>query len=266
MVFTGFQQHQFPEYEVITPHTHESFTVRTLTVQEEEKLKGSYISPLKITELLNQCIYNVITNKPKHIDSFESFLKNLTIRDREALLFGVHHISYEEIRNYDVPCLNPSCQKMNSVTVNASDIFDVVPYPEEGILQKRVDKYLPVFNKLRVTLKQPTMHDEIYGLRNLGARPGATNDQIISILPIVGIYEEDDNGEILQSFEDKEDILDAYKSLPSRDKKYINQQYSEEFGQYGITLRMKMICQYCGEERIANIDIIENFFSMVYSD
>ena len=266
MVFTGFQQQQLPEYEVITPHTHESYTVRTLTVQEEEKLKGSYISPLKVTELLNECIYNVIVNAPDHITSYTEFLRNVTLRDREALLFGVHHISYEEVRNYDVPCMNPTCQKINSITVNASDIFDVIPYPEEGILSARVSEYLPKFSKLRVQLKQPTLIEEINSMKELGSRPGSTNDQIISTLPIAGIYEEDDNGEILQSIEDRSDILDAYRKLPSKDRKFINKKYTEAFGQYGISLRVKTICQSCGEERTANVDIVDNFFSMVYSD
>lgn len=265
MVFTGFQQ-PFPEYEVITPQSHQSFKVRTLTVQEEEKLKGSYVTPLKITELLNRCIYDVTTEAPDDITSFDEFLKNVTLRDREALLFGVHHISYEEIRNYDVPCTNPNCQHVNSVTVNASDIFDVIPFPENDVLSKRVDHQLEVFKKIRVKLKQPTLYDEIHGLKNLGARPGTTNDQIISILPIVGIYEEDDDGNVVQQFEDKEDILDAYKSLPSKDKKSINKKYTDEFGQYGITLKMRMTCQQCSQERVANVDIVENFFSMVYSD
>lgn len=265
MTFTGFQQ-KLPEYEVITPQTNQSFMVRSLTVQEEEKLKGSLITPQKITEHLNKCIYEVISQLPQGINSFEDFLKSVTLRDREALLFGVHHISYEEIRNYDVVCSNPRCGKSYSITTKASNIFNMNPYPHNDILKKRQNINLPVFQKVLVSIKQPTLKDEISGLKDLGSRPGANNDQIITILPICGIYEVNDDGDPVQSFEEPEDILDAYKSLPSKDKKEINKRYTEEFGQYGLDLRVKSVCEYCGEEQEVRVDIVDNFFSMVYSD
>ena len=265
MTFTGFQQ-KLPEYEIVTPQTNQSFMVRSLTVQEEERLKGSLVTPQKITEHLNKCIYDVINQIPEGISSFEDFMKSVTLRDREALLFGVHHISYEEIRNYDVVCGNPRCGESYSITTKASDTFTMNPYPYDDILKRRVNYQLPVYQKVLVTLKQPTLKDEIAGLKNLGARPGTNNDQIITILPICGIYEIDDNGEPTQSFEEMEDILDAYKALPSKDKKEINKKYSEEFGQYGIDLKVKAVCEHCGREQEVRIDIVDNFFSMVHSD
>ena len=47
MTFKGFNI-KYPEYEVITPHTNLSFTLRSLNVQEEETLKGSLVTPQKI--------------------------------------------------------------------------------------------------------------------------------------------------------------------------------------------------------------------------
>ena len=55
-MFKGFDV-KYPEYEVITPQTKLSFTVRSLNVREEERLKGSLMTPTKIHEHLNKCIY-----------------------------------------------------------------------------------------------------------------------------------------------------------------------------------------------------------------
>lgn len=265
MTFTGFQQ-KLPEYEVITPQGNQSFLVRSLTVQEEERLKGSVMTPIRITEHLNKCIYDVITNSPDNINSFEDFLKNVTLRDREALLFGVHHISYEEIRNYQVRCGNPNCDRSYSVTTKASDTFNITPYPYDDIFKRREQFNLPVYKNVSVILKQPTLKNEVTILKDLGSRPGTNTDQIITILPICGIYEKSESNEELQSIEEPEDILDAYKALPSRDKKEINKKYIDTFGQYGIDLKIKTTCENCGHEQEVSVDIVDNFFSMVYSD
>ena len=136
MVFTGFENLKYPEYEVITPQTNLSFNVKTLNVQEEERLKGSLVTPQKVTEHLNKCIYESIVEKPKSIEDFETFLRTCTLKDRDALLYGLYHITYEEIRNYDVVC--SSCRKDYPVTISASDTFSFTPYPHKDILKKNV--------------------------------------------------------------------------------------------------------------------------------
>ena len=131
MPFTGFNV-PYPEYEVITPHTHLSFTLRSLTVQEEERLKGSMLTPASTTEHLNKCLYEAIVKKPDKIKEYKDFLNNLTLKDRDTLLYGLYHITYEEIRNYDITC--KSCRKEFPVTVSASDTFNFIPYPGKDIL------------------------------------------------------------------------------------------------------------------------------------
>ncbi len=66
-MFTGFKQSKYPEYEVITPQLQQSFSVRTLTVQDEEKMKGSLKTPLQIADHLNTCIFSAITKSPEEI-------------------------------------------------------------------------------------------------------------------------------------------------------------------------------------------------------
>jgi len=94
-MFKGFNL-QYPEYEVVTPHTHKSFTVRSLSVSEEEKLKGSLMTPSKITEHLNKCLFNSMVKKPEDVNDYSSFLKLTTIKDRDAILYGLYHINMKK--------------------------------------------------------------------------------------------------------------------------------------------------------------------------
>mgnify|MGYP001769661918 CR=1 FL=1 len=181
MPFTGFNL-KYPEYEVITPHTHNSFTVRSLNVQDEERLKGSLMTPTKVTEHLNKCIYETIVKKPDSIKEFKDFLKLLTLKDRDALLYGLYHITYEDIRNYDIKCKN--CKKDFSVTVSASDTFNFKPYPGEDILTKRLKIDLPKSPGVSVWIKQPTLEDEMESIKRMSSRPGTTMDIITETLII----------------------------------------------------------------------------------
>ncbi len=262
MVFTGFNL-KYPEYEVITPQTKLSFNVRSLNVQEEENLKGSLLSPHKVTEHLNKAIYDCITSKPEHIKDFETFLKSVTLKDRDALLYGLYHVTYEEIRNYDITC--GSCGRDYPVTVKASDTFSYEAYPGENILKHKVKVPLKISKGVTAVIKQPTLKDEISSIKSLGNRPGSSSSLINEIL-IIDSFEQDipEQADPLV-YKDKVDILDAYKTLPSRDKKVIFESYMKEFGNYGIFLKMRTNCIHCGNDEVIDIDLVSNFFRMVYS-
>ena len=260
MPFMGFHS-KFPDYEVITPQTHLSFTVRSLTVQEEEKLKGSMMTPSKITEHLNRCIYESIVQKPEVVTDYKTFLKNVSMKDRDCLLYGLYHITYDEIRNYEVRCSN--CRKEYQVTVQASSTFNYNSYPGEDIFSKRCEIALPVTKGVKVIIRQPSLEDEEHAIRTLTSSPGLTVEIIFETLIIENISEDTDQGVI--SFTDRVDIIDAYRSLPARDKRVIFEKYNEMFGSYGIELKMKSFCSHCGNEEIVNLDLVENFFRMVHS-
>jgi len=263
MPFIGFNNLKYPEYEVITPHTHLSFTVRSLSVQEEENMKGSMMTPVKVTEHLNKCIYDAIIKKPESIKDFQSFLKQVTLKDRDALLYGLYHITYEEIRNYDIRC--SSCKKEYPITIKASDTFNYNSYPAEDILTRTVKVELPVSKNISVFIKQPTLDDEIQALKTLVSIRGSNIDAVTQTL-IIDRFEEDVT-ELKQpnTYTDRYDILEGFKSLPARDRRKINKTYLDTFGNYGIELKMKSYCPSCGFEEIAIIDLVENFFRMVYS-
>jgi len=261
MPFTGFNI-KYPEYEVITPQTGYSFTLRSLNVQEEERLKGSMISPQKIAEHLNQCLYDSIVKKPANITNLDSFLKNVTLKDRDALLYGLYHVTYEEIRNYELKC--GSCGNQFPVTVKASDTFNFNAYPKKDILKARLRVPLPASTGVTAVVKQPTLFDEVASMRTLSSRPNSTMELITETLILDSFEEDIEERTEPVVYKDRSDVVDAYLTLPARDKRAIYKKYEEEFGKYGVELKMKSFCPSCGNEEVHNIDLVENFFRALY--
>jgi hypothetical protein len=262
MTFTGFQV-VYPEYEVITPQTKKSYTLRSLTVSEEERLKGSLMTPAKVAEHLNMCIFQSLVKKPEGVTDLNSFLKSTTLKDRDALLYGLYHITYEEIRNYQLKC--KECSNEYKITVQASSTFNFNPYPGNDIFKDKITFELPVTKGVFVTLKQPTLFDETMAVKNLSHRPGSTIEAITETL-IIEKFEQDvpERKEPIV-YDDRIDILDAYMSLAAKDKKEIFKQYSERFGNYGVELKMKSACSACGHEDVFDLDLVESFFRSLYS-
>ena len=260
MTFKGFDL-KYPEYEVITPQTKLKFSFRSLNVQEEEHMKGSLVTPAKVTEHLNKCLYESLVSKPTSIKDFDSFLKSVTLKDRDALLYGLYHITYEEIREYDVTC--GSCRKEYPVTVNASDTFNFLAYPGNDILSKKVKIALPVSEGVSAYVKQPTLYDEQSIINNLSNRPGSTVDLLSETL-IVDSFEQDVE-KITKPivYSDRVDILDAYMTLPAKDKRAIYDGYTETFGQYGVWLKMRSFCPTCGFDEVIDINIGLFLFDLI---
>jgi hypothetical protein len=220
------------------------------------------MTPSKVHEHLNKCIYDSIVNKPAAIVEYEDFLKVVTLKDRDALLYGLYHISYEEIRNYDVACR--SCQKEYSVTVAASSTFNYNPYPGDDVLTKKIAVELPTSTGVTAYVQQPTLYDETIAMKTLALQPGSKMDIITETLVIYRFQETPETGDTV-IYNDRGDIVDAYMSLPAKDKRVIHEHYRKEFGDYGIELKMKSACTHCGEEEDINIDLVTNFFRMVYT-
>jgi len=261
MTFTGFQM-KYPEYEVITPQTKKSFTLRSLTVQEEEILKGSLVTPTKIAEHLNSCLFQSLVKKPKEINDLDSFLKNTTLKDRDALLYGLYHITYEEIRNYAVRCT--VCDSEYQVTVQASSTFNFTSYPKDDILSAKVKCELPISKGVTAIIKQPTLIDEMVAIKNLANRPG-TSLEIITETLILESFEQDiEEKTEPKVYSDRIDVMDAYLSLPAKDKRVIFKTYEQAFGKYGVELRMKSFCSSCGNEDSFDIDLVDSFFRSLY--
>jgi hypothetical protein len=114
-------------------------------------------------------------------------------------------------------------------------------------------------------IKQPTLQEELESIKSLSGSPGFSMDLLSETL-IIDQFEQDIEKQVEPLvISDKIDIVTAYQSLPARDKRVIYEKYNEEFGQYNITLKMKSFCIHCGAEEVSTIDLVENFFRMVYS-
>jgi len=244
---------KFPEYEVITPQTKLSFTLRSMTVQEEERLKASLVTPAKVLEHLNSCIYDCIVKKPAEIKDFISFQKNITVKDRDALLYGLYHITYEEVRNYEVIC--STCSAKNQVTIKATDTFNITPYPDEDILTKSIRLALPSTVNVTAFIKQPTLEEEQKMIKELNGNDAATESLVIEK------FEQDiPNSKESIVYSNRSDIYMGYLDLLPRDRKAIYASYIENFGKYGIELKMKVNCVKCGTSDSVNIDLVDSFF------
>ena len=261
-MFKGFNI-KYPEYEVTTPQTNLTYNIRSLNVQEEERLKGSLISPTKMNDHLNKCIYDALTQKPNNITSYDSFLRGTTLKDRDSLLYALYQITYEEIRNYDIIC--SSCKKSYPITIKISSTFNINYYPHNHILEKEIPVKLPISQGVTAYIKQPSLFDESIALARAGSSIGMSLDMLTETL-IINKFQQDpiESGDST-IYTDREDIVDAYMSLPSKDKREIYKKYKEEFGQYGILLKMKSLCIHCGTQEEIEIDLVENFFRMVHS-
>lgn len=260
-MFKGFDI-KYPEYEVITPQTKLSYSVRSLSVQEEEQLKGSLLTPSKINEHLNKCLFSAITKKPEGVPTYDAWLKATTLKDRDAILYGLYHITYEDIRNYDISC--GSCGKDYPVTVKASATFNYKEYTGDDVIKKRFNIDLPISTGVIAIIKQPTLHDEMVALRTLAISTKSNLDIITETLVIDKFIQNSKDGKTVE-YVSREDVYDAYLSLPSKDKRELYKHYREQFGQYGIDLRMKSNCIHCGTEEEIILDLVQNFFRMVHT-
>ena len=145
-------------------------------------------------------------------------------------------------------------------------------------------------------LKQPTLAEEEEAIKNLASTPGLTiemitetlvvdkfeqfSESIVKPVPVVVPESTDSAAPVPEpvkskksvslplestSYDNRQDIIDAYRSLPAMDKRTIYERYNEEFGKFGVELKVKTFCVHCGYEEVVKIDLVENFFRMVYS-
>ena len=285
-MFKGFNI-KYPEYAVITPQTLKEYTVRSLTVQEEEWLKGSALIASKISEHLNKCIWECIISKPKDVTSFEEFLEKTTTKDREALLYGIYHITYGDVRNYEVACTK--CGKEHEVSIKISDAVNIRLWPDKKSVLDTIEAVTLPVSGIEVIIKQPTLkmeQDTIsrYVFAKEEKLTEITEKLIIAKLIKRGEIRETEpvvSGDVLSDstsdtptviqeddvvVEDFDDILFAVSTLPARDRKFINKAYFDRFGQYGIELKMAAPCPKCGYVDEVDIDLVTQFFRMVFED
>lgn len=266
-IFKGFK-FKYPEYEVITPQGMKSYTIRSMKVSDEQNLKGSMITPSKIARHLAECIWNCLVKKPEDIKTFDDFISKTTMKDRDALLYGLYVATYKDIQGYTITC--DDCGFSNKVKIDVSKWFSAKTWLERGenftpVLDYRPEAKLNIFDSVRFILKSPTIKDEI----NIAESNAFASDELnqlkmtLSMVDCVKIDPSKENpaGE---TYHEMDNIVSIYKSIPAPDRKVIVNTYDKEFGEYQIDVHGKMKCTKCLKEKDVNIDITAQFFRALY--
>lgn len=262
-VFQGFNI-KYPEYSVITPHTLLEFTIRSMTVAEEEKLKGSLLTTNKLAEHLNNVIFECLAKKPDSIKSYQDFIGKLSIKDRDALMYGLYHVTYKDIQAYDVSC--GECNHLNSVKVDFLKGFKCSMWedPATPALDKEVKVKLDIASNVTVVVKQPKLSDEEKLLKSMAFSSEATRDMAMQLLMINRFEVDRPEAKTPDTIVERENILKGYNQLPSTDRKLIEKAYADNFGKYGVDVQSIVICQKCGFENKITIDLVRQFFRSMY--
>lgn len=132
-IFTGFNI-KYPEYNVVLPQSGQSFSVRSLTVSEVARLKTSSTTPSKSTDLINRVLWEAIVDKPKEYKSFDDFMKGITLKDREALIYALYVTTFGEDREFNVICT--SCGAERALKIKISELFSINAYPASDAMVK----------------------------------------------------------------------------------------------------------------------------------
>jgi len=262
-VFNGFDI-KYPEYSVITPHTLQEYTIRSLAVAEEEKLKASLLTPNKLAEHLNQVIWDCLVKKPEEIKTYKDFMNKITIKDRDSLMYGLYHVTYKDIHNYDVTCVK--CENVNSIKVNFLKSLKAVMWPNdsESIIDKKESVKFDIAKKITAVIRQPLLVDEFNLLKDTAFVSDEVRDLNMQLLIIDKFEIEKTGAKTPDTVEDRDNILKGYKQLPSTDRKLIDKAYEEKFGKYGIDVATRVRCQKCGNEEDISIDLVRQFFRSIY--
>ena len=262
-VFNGFKI-AYPEYSVITPQTLKEFTIRSLTVEEEEKLKSSLLTPTKLSDHLNEIIFTCISKKPDDIVTYKDFLTKLTVVDRDALMYGLYHITYKDIHNYDISCAK--CEHVNSVKVNFLNSFKATIWPDDKstITELEIPIKFEIAKGITAIIRQPTLSDESELLKSLTFSSEEVRDMSMQLLIIKRFEIEKEGVKIPDTIEERENILKGYKQLPATDKDMIAEVYQENFGKYSVEIKSIVRCQKCGREDDVSIDLVKQFFRAMY--
>lgn len=120
-------RYEYPHFTVICPQTGYTFDVRTLNVQEVNQLKGSMMVQSKTPSLINKIIWGAIESKPDEIVDLNTFKQMVTLRDREAILYGIYCSTFGDEEEFKVVCKN--CEHEEPIKVSMEKLFTMNAYP-----------------------------------------------------------------------------------------------------------------------------------------
>lgn len=259
-----FQSFELPKWEVFTPHTRHTLLMKSLLVQQEEALKTSAISTTKMLDLINKTIFDCMDTHDTPFNTIEGFMKNLTLADREALLYGLIIASYGEDQEFNVTC--SACSKTFQEKANLTQNIDIKVYKDkEPILQKKVDVELPI-SKSIATLQMPTLWDEYVFANSKGVSPDVLRkaDDYLAVksLQMPAINEKDPEKPKMLIIDSVFEIYAYMRNMSARDRKTIYKSWNQHFGDYGIKVAVPTLCPYCGNRGELFISMINELFRL----
>lgn len=256
---------EFPVYEVVTPHTNHSFTIRSMTVDQESVIKESSVSPVKLDTIISQTIFDCIENKEPPFNTLEGFEKNLTYRDREALIFGLIVASYGETQKYSYKC--PNCDKEFDVDINLGENTDVKIYNGgEDLINKEVTIDLPV-SKYKAVVKLPSLFESkaLYNIKGVDKSviDKMSEYNIVKKLIVPGYEIDTATGNKIEKEYVIDKLIEIYstiRKLPAKDRKAIQNAVVDMYGKYKLTIEVPTVCPSCGHEFTTSLDVTQELF------
>jgi hypothetical protein len=90
--------------------------------------------PSKTPTLINNIIWGAIEDKPDEIKDIEQFKKMITLRDREAILYGIYCSTFGDEEDFKVTCRK--CEHEENIKLSMSKIFSINAYPGSESMMK----------------------------------------------------------------------------------------------------------------------------------
>jgi len=92
-----------------------------------DRVKNSSTIVSKVRNVINDVIWNSIQEKPEHIKNINDFKKSITLKDREALLYGIYHSTWSNEKEFLGQC--SFCDKEQILKIHVDKMFTMNPYP-----------------------------------------------------------------------------------------------------------------------------------------
>ena len=254
-----------PMYYVKMPLVQYELNVRGLTVRDEDLLKGSATSPKKMSDTLNHIMYDCMepamkTGESAPFPTYNAFINGITPSDRDALLFGIIMASYDAEHDMSIQC--GSCNTKSTETINLASLLKVDAYTgSTPLLSKRPKIQYPEYG-WTVSLKQPTLADEIKILSS-SKGDSAPEHQYLIVDNIETTAVDDAGNTIPIVVSNPIELYGLFATKPAKVRKRLIKEWKTSFGDYGITALFEGMCSNCGTPISINISPLAHLFFLV---
>lgn len=259
------KQFEAPVFEVITPMTKRSFLIRSLTVGQEESLKGSALATsTQMVSAINNILYECIQNSDK--GSFDEFCRSITLSDREALMYGLLVASYGDEQRFNLQCGN--CGEEFKEKISLSNAFKIKFWEgNKSVLETQIEQTLPVSN-WKVEIGVPTVYDEFALMKSQGLSTAVISKMdfymIVKKLIYITVQPGKDGveKEIPSELKSIVDIYSKVKQLYAKDRKVIKDTWQDNFADYTVSVKEDKACPACGTPTSVEVNFLRELFRL----